>query len=95
MEWISVKDRLPDDGETVLIYDGNAFQWSPSVNSAIFRRGKTKEELKANGYRSIAGCDEDGNNKKPYAWYCPHSHMSWFGQYVTHWMPLPEPPKEV
>jgi hypothetical protein len=92
-EWISVDDRLPKDGERVLIYDGNAYQWCPTVNAAIFVKGRTANELKADGYKLISIADEDGNNKKPYCWKCNHSHMKWFGQMVTHWMPLPELPK--
>ena len=62
---------------------------------AVFYKGRTAEEMKKLSFGTIYGCDEYGNNKKPYNWHCPHSHMVWFGQYVTHWMPLPEPPKEV
>lgn len=94
-QWIPVTEMLPEDGQKVLIYDGNAEQWKPSVNVARFRKGKTKEELAKIHYACISGADEDGNNKRPYCWDSTHSHMSWFGQYVTHWMPLPEHPAEV
>lgn len=36
-----------------------------------------------------------GNNKTPYSWVAPQGPMSWFGQYVSHWMPLPAPPSGV
>lgn len=92
-EWISVEDGLPKDGEIVLIYDGNAYQWKPEQSVAKFVKGKSKEQLKAEGYKTICSADEDGNNKKPYKWVSTNSPMSWFGQMVTHWMPLPQPPK--
>lgn len=41
----------------------------------------------------IKGCDQWGNNCVPYKWYAQSGPMQWFGQCVTHWMPLPEPPE--
>lgn len=107
-EWISTKDRLPEDGQTVLIFDG-------SVNVAKFERGISKEEREkmkrgeiddpihtgwnlADGYfevkrsDSYGRSDEDGNNKVPYCWVALIGPMTWFGQYVSHWMPLPDKP---
>lgn len=34
-----------------------------------------------------------GNNLVPYYWKADGGPMEWFGQNITHWMPLPEPPK--
>lgn len=47
-------------------------------------------------YRSglYYGADEDGNNRKPYRWYANGGPMDWFGQDVSHWMPLPERPRK-
>ena len=58
--WISVRDRLPEEGQSVLIHyvDG----WMPVAH--LF------------------------NGK----WYASGGETSWLS--VTHWMPLPEPPKE-
>lgn len=53
----------------------------------------------SDGWKSSprSGCylpgDVHGNNKVPYSWKANGGPMEWFGQDVTHWMPLPEPPK--
>lgn len=59
-EWIATKDRLPEEGQSVLVHyvDG----WMPI---AFLINGK---------------------------WYQSGGETSWLS--VTHWMPLPEPPKE-
>lgn len=90
MEWINAEDRLPNNDEKVLIYD----ELYKEINVAIFRQGRTKTELAQMKNTVITSADEDGNNKKPYMWYGVQSFMQWFGQRVTHWMPLPEPPEE-
>ena len=63
-EWISVKDKLPEEFENVIAFN---------------RRGRGKacdmDICWWNGY-SFDRC-----GKRPYS-------------NVTHWMPLPEPPKE-
>lgn len=41
-----------------------------------------------------SGCDVHGNNLVPYCWYSNYGPGKWFGQEVSHWMLLPEPPKE-
>lgn len=58
--WISVEDRLPEEGQSVLVHyvDG----WMPVAH---LLNGK---------------------------WYQSGGETSWLS--VTHWMPLPEPPKE-
>ena len=43
---------------------------------------------------SIKAADQEGNNLVPYIWRARPGPMEWFGQYVTHWMSLPESPKE-
>ena len=55
--WISVKDRLPEDGQDVLVWDDGGFAYIDV---------------------RLCGTWKYGGN---------------YG--VTHWMPLPEPPKEV
>lgn len=67
MNWINVKDRLPENGQCVLviIYKENKY-WEPFT------------------------CDYDGG------FYDPMDDLSnedW-SDTVSHWMPLPEPPKQ-
>jgi len=63
-KWISVDDRLPDDNEDYLIWDGGAMYTAQYTH-------KTK--------------DDDGY------W------LNWAAGFidVTHWKPLPVPPKEM
>lgn len=62
-EWISVKDRLPEDNTDVLVYHG-------SLISIYSYMGHNEWE---DDYGYFSRTDDDG---------------------ITHWMPLPEPPKE-
>ena len=59
-EWVSVKDRLPEDGQIVLTYK--------------------------NGI-----CDIQTYEARRNGWLC----KGWFWSMatVTHWMPMPQPPK--
>lgn len=61
-EWISVKDRLPENDERVLVCLNN-------VASAMCNGKIDTDRFLKNGW------------------------VRW-NKYVTHWMPLPEPPKE-
>lgn len=61
-----------------------------SVSSGNFDTGRKAV------YRSSLyyGADEHGNNRKPYCWIANGGPMTWFGQEVSHWMPLPERPND-
>ena len=108
-KWISVDERLPDEGEYVLIF-------AASIHVARIEKGITEEQRakmkngelpdpeemcftgiegfrmvrRSNLYRSA---DVFGNNLVPYCWKAHGGPMEWFGQRVSHWMPLPEAPK--
>lgn len=66
-EWISVKDRLPDGQEEVLVY-------MPMYGSTMQVKFLT---------------DVDPERK---TWFCAHWTTNNFDE-ITHWMPLPQPPK--
>ena len=72
-EWISVKDRLPDNKEhdwvLAQVVEDNGFMHIPKVMEYRQQRNDWFEET--------------------YGWLSEHN-----GAFtVTHWMPLPEPPK--
>lgn len=71
--WISVKDRLPRQYETVLIYrkDYNNIFIAKAYNS------KYKGKIDHWSY-----CEVDGTNRVEFS-----------EKVVTHWQPLPSPPR--
>jgi Protein of unknown function (DUF551) len=75
-EWISVKDRLPEDGQDILY--------------VVRDRGSEPYVMRGSrAYEAGTGywwCDEDGE-------FDESGNEPGFST-VTHWMPLPEPPKE-
>lgn len=75
MEWISVKDRLPEFKSNKL---------SDSVKCLVVANSE-KPYTTIMDYRRIEGLGTywaDGDFLMPLSWE------------ITHWMPLPEPPKE-
>lgn len=107
MEWISVKDKLPEEGEYVLVYAGG-FQVARIEKGIslkereLMEKGEIENPLEggwslSTGYtqhqrsKVYKACDEQGNNEVPYCWYANGGPMRWFGQDVTHWIPLKEP----
>ena len=88
-QWISVKDGLPEVGEAVLLrttYRGTP-DYNPVTIGMLFqppdRRGKPYWEWVQYSKKSRYTGDY------PYASFiCPG------GEHITHWMLLPEPPKE-
>ncbi|WP_298730231.1 DUF551 domain-containing protein [uncultured Subdoligranulum sp.] len=110
MEWISVEDRLPEDGQVVLAYDGE-------IKIARFHKGISQEERKKMRegklpnpdveYEDLSkgicttkrsniylAGDEFANNSVPYSWESPDCIYQWVGLEFYYWMPIPKPPKE-
>ena len=78
MEWISVKERLPELDEYVLIY------WQ-------LKKGK-KEEDGFYDMIEIASLDSITHRKDQVS--TEWKDKEYNGKEPTHWMPLPKPPKQ-
>lgn len=93
--WISCDEQLPENGQLVIIYAPKSH--TSKINICRLERGisaKEREELKLAGderWRTFSGADEHANNRKPYRWK-DQGPGSYFGQEVSHWMPLPDSP---
>lgn len=81
MKWISVKDRLPDKYIDILVFDGI------NIYTASYKEGYETSNLfdinKGIFFYSNAFGEYIGGHECD-EWAIP----------VTHWMPLPKPPKE-
>ena len=79
-EWISVDDRLPDRDGWYLVTT-NYFDKRQTINIRCF----AKDGEKVDEY-DLAG--------QKYVWYFYDREYGYVStNYVTHWMPLPQPPK--
>jgi hypothetical protein len=79
-EWISVKDRLPDEDGKYLVFE----QSGGRTNTSILRFAKDA--------RKVDRYDFKGRWKN--AWYEYDSEWGHYTvDSVTHWMPPPQPPK--
>ena len=75
-EWISVKDRLPEVYEEVLVF---AVDRGDLSDEPVYALTAMRE------YRTFNGPVK--------SWIQPWQYFN-ANYKVTHWMPLPEPPKE-
>lgn len=73
MEWISVKERLPENSDNVLCWLGDVILMG------------TYHPDKANTKESWAFFFSDNGRQFDGYWQ----------KFLTHWMPLPEPPKDL
>ena len=75
MDWISVKDKLPELDQDVLLYD----DWQTDKKGDM-RVGHLSEYTTR---KTSSGIDH----------FCDWGGTE-FAFNITHWMPLPEPPKQ-
>ena len=75
MEWISIKDRLPEDNQNVLFIEKD----SQVPISGWFDKKETNKHQQWNEHCNCGGYEREDKL---------------YQQEVTHWMPLPSPPKD-
>lgn len=86
MEWISVKDRLPENGEDVLVYHAEDFHITVGYfEFAAYWFGDI-EKYQVGGWKSCYYCGGSS--------YVSFLTKNYTTKIITHWMPLPVPPKE-
>ena len=78
-EWVSVKDRLPEDSGCYLVVYRDKYNGSISIAFDMYVKCNIGE-----WWESEFACDIT----KQFLWAAKLQE-----QEVTHWMPLPEPPK--
>ena len=108
-EWIPVTNCLPEENEYVMIFDGLVHiakieKGISKQERELMKNGEINDPIEigwnmSDGYfqlkrsESYRSCDECWNNSVPYCWHVNGGMCNILGQKVTHWMPLPEPPK--
>jgi len=94
MIWFNVKDKLPEDGDVVIVVKDSGFGAKKmDYHIARFKKGIIEEEWKKRGW--FDSSDKQGNNLVPYCWQVNSYGWTIFGQDVTWWMPAPEYPNTV
>lgn len=81
MEWISVKDRLPEDCDFLKFHDDGLLKFTTVlavVNGYVMLRNRLKVDKCGDSY-----LDSQATN----GWIWSRGEKS------THWMPLPDPPR--
>jgi hypothetical protein len=95
--WIDCNESLPKHNQLVVTYAPESQM--TKVNICEFKKGISKKEREQMGgterARTIKACDEEGNNRKPYCFKVSGGPGQYFGQEVTHWMPLPSDPDTI
>ncbi|MFT4662922.1 MAG: hypothetical protein ACI8XB_003215 [Patiriisocius sp.] len=88
MEWISLKDRVPEDQDKVICYLPNNYQYLPG------KSGEERHEpivILRFVKDFFAGQDDKIEKHGPHFWLGEGLSNHYFGD-VTHWMKLPEMP---
>ena len=82
-QWVSVDDRLPDES--------HAHVYVHCKGGNMTRSYFIKDREAAKDYFSGNG----GYSRKSQGKYSAHFQVAWSGYKITHWMPLPTPPKDI
>ena len=98
-EWISVKDRLPEC-ETEVFIASKTSNGYKVLTTAMYEDGTMPEDESQWSWDEYVDMDYDEENDRyliPCGWW-EYRHYGECLNYavddkVTHWMPLPEPPK--
>lgn len=106
MNWISVKDRLPENEQTVLVYvkrmvSYKSEEYETIMLTAIYTDGKHSVD-NSDYYKKWSWADYEYDEETDKFiiiegwWEITEGldDMIWISDTVTHWMPLPEPPEE-
>lgn len=83
-EWVSVKDRLPEEHESLFARYKGTDKWRNAMFTTISDRVIVCEEYE-NGKRIVKTANTVDGVWKVKDIFCPCK--------VTHWMPMPHPPK--
>lgn len=96
IDWISIKDKLPNDGQRCLIWDKNthvSHDGTPETIHHVYMATFCQGEHRPNGpWRSCDTGMKYSNNHFPWCWQ--EGLRRWFSQDVTYWAPTPNYPQK-
>lgn len=88
-KWISVKDGMPPEKETIFAKFKGTDQWSPAMFATSSEDVRVVVQFE-DGTRKVWH-----DNTMDGKWKCEREKCAYPKRIVTHWMPNPELPKEV
>ena len=95
--WVSIEDRLPESGVSVIATYKNEHEKRRTVIARRYGKFEVAHDPCSDELESEY-CEEKDEYYWPEGWYeqvenwCDYSDLT-IDCSVTHWMPLPEPPK--